>query len=201
MRRPRRRPHSASHFSTLDQRGPEHRRAQRQQRDTGVSLIELIIAVVLIGSVVGAVLSTVFVTIKGTEVERDHAKAQQWLQAAVGVIEAVDFTSCDPNVITGGNIQSAYQNAVSVGTVDTNGDGVVDSTDGARRPWEYDGTLTVQVPEVWDGDKFVPFGTQVSNGTISVCYDQARLRQQRVRLVVSHPSGIFETVEMIKVDR
>ncbi len=56
-------------------------------------------------------------------------------------------------------------------------------------------SLKVEVPEVWDGEKFVPFDTQ------SVCYDQSRLRQQRVRMVVTHPSGVEESVEMIKVDR
>ena len=51
------------------------------------------------------------------------------------------------------------------------------------------------MPQVWDGDNYVPFDTQ------TVCYDQSRLRQQLVPLVVTHPSGVRETVEMIKVDR
>ena len=166
-----------------------------QRRDRGVSLVEMLVAVTLMGTVVVAVVASVGVTVKATAYERDHAKAQQWLQAAVGVIEAVDFASCDPLVINGANVQQAYQDAVSVGRVDTNGDGSVDGDDGARRPWEYEGVLTVQVPDVWDGSKFVPFSNQ------SVCYDQSRLRQQRVRMVVNHPNGVEETVEMIKVDR
>lgn len=164
-------------------------------RDRGVSLIEILIAVTLMSTVVVAVISSVFVTVNATAYERDHAKAQQWLQAAIGVIEAVDFQSCDPAVINGTNVQAAYQEAVTVGRVDTNGDLVINSDDGARRPWQYEGVLTVEVPDVWDGTKFVPFSAQ------SVCYDQSRLRQQRVRLVVNHPSGVEETVEMIKVDR
>ena len=155
----------------------EHRRAS----DRGMSLVEVLVAITLIGTVVVAVLTAVGATVKATAIERDHAKAQQWLQASIGVIEGVDFVSCDPSVTTGANVQQAYQTAVNAG---------------AQRPWEYDGTLAVGVPEVWDGATFVPFSTQ-----ISVCYDQLRLRQQRVRLVVSHPSGINESVEMIKVDR
>jgi hypothetical protein len=77
-------------------------------------------------------------------------------------------------------VQQDYQNAV-------NG--------GAQRPWLYEGVLTVKEPQVWDGEKFVPFDTQ------SVCYDGLRLRQQRVLLVVDHPNGVTESVEMIKVDR
>ena len=57
----------------------------------------MLIAITLMGTVVVAVISSVFVTVKATAYERDHAKAQQWLQAAIGVIEAVDFQSCDPH--------------------------------------------------------------------------------------------------------
>jgi hypothetical protein len=167
----------------------------RGSGDRGFSMVEMLIGISLLSGVVVAVISAVGVTVKATAYERDHAKAQQWLQAAIGVIEAVDFESCDPGVITGVNVQQAYQDAVTVGRVDTNGDDVVDGDDGARRPWEYDGQLTVGVPEVWDGEQYVPFDTQ------TVCYDQSRLRQQLVPLVVTHPSGVRESVEMIKVDR
>lgn len=163
--------------------------------DRGMSMIEVLIGISLLATVVVAVVSAVGVTVKATAYERDHAKAQQWLQAAVGVIEAVEFQSCDPAVINGTIVQDAYQKAVTVGTVDTNGDGVVNGDDGARRPWEYDGQLTVGIPEVWDGEQYVPFDSQ------SICYDQSRLRQQLVPLVVTHPSGVRESVEMIKVDR
>lgn len=164
-------------------------------RDHGASLIELLVAIVLLGTVVGAVLTAASTTIIGSRIERDHAKAQQWLQAAIGVIEAIDFQSCDPNDIDGAKAQDVYQNALIVGYADTNGDGVVNSADGARRPWEYEGDIVVQEPEVWDGSAFVPFDTQ------STCYDQSRLRQQRVTITVVHPSGIQESVELIKVDR
>ena len=98
-------------------------------------------------------------------------------------------------IINGTNVQAFYQEAVDVGRVDTNGDGVINGDDGARRPWEYAGVLEVKLPKVWDGAKFVGFDTQ------SVCYDQSRLRQQLVRMEVTHPSGVIESVEMIKVDR
>jgi type II secretory pathway pseudopilin PulG len=164
-------------------------------RDRGISLIEIIVGVTLMSTVVVAVLSAITVTVKATAYERDHAKAQQWLQAAIGVIEAVDFQSCDPALITGTNVQAAYQDAVDVGRVDTNGDGTINGDDGARRPWQYEGELIVDIPKVWDGSTYVAFDSQ------SVCYDQSRLRQQLVRLRVDHPSGVQESVEMIKVDR
>ena len=165
------------------------------RRDDGISFIEIIVGIALMATVVLSVLSALTVTIKASAYERDHAKAQQWLQAAIGVIEAVDFKDCDPAIINGTNVQAFYQEAVDVGRVDTNGDGVIDGDDGARRPWEYAGVLEVKLPKVWDGEKFVDFDTQ------SVCYDQSRLRQQLVRMEVTHPSGVVESVEMIKVDR
>jgi prepilin-type N-terminal cleavage/methylation domain-containing protein len=176
-------------------RSTDPRRVRERSDDRGFSLAEMLIGVALLSGVVVAVINAVGVTVKATAYERDHAKAQQWLQAAVGVIEAVDFQSCDPTVINGAIVQQAYQEAVTVGRVDTNGDGVINGDDGARRPWEYDGELTVGLPEVWDGEQYVPFDTQ------TVCYDQSRLRQQLVPLVVTHPSGVRESVEMIKVDR
>ena len=192
LRQTRTSPGVSRHARPTDDNGA----ASIGRRDRGVSLVEMLVAVTLMGTVVVAVVASVGVTVKATAYERDHAKAQQWLQAAVGVIEAVDFASCDPLVVNGTNVQKAYQDAVTVNKVDTNGDGLVTTDDGARRPWQYEGVLAVQVPDVWDGSKFVPFSAQ-----LSVCYDQSRLRQQRVRLIVDHPSGVRETVEMIKVDR
>ena len=162
--------------------------------DHGASLVEILVAITLMGTVVAAVISSVFVSVKATAYERDHAKAQQWLQAAVGVIEAVEFSECNPTLIKEADVQTAYQKAVS-GSVDTNGDSVANSDDGAKKPWLYEGELTVAKIDVWDGKKFVAFSTQ------SVCYDLSRLRQQRVRLEVKHPNGVEESVEMIKVDR
>lgn len=166
-----------------------------QPRDRGVSLIEVIVGITLMTTVVVAVLSAVAVTVKATSYERDHAKAQQWLQSAIGVIEAIDFQSCNPTTINGTTVQLAYQDAVDVGRVDTNGDGVVDGDDGARPPWQYEGSLSVLPVRVWDGSGYVAFDSQ------SVCYDQSRLRQQLVKMVVTHPNGVEESVEMIKVDR
>jgi prepilin-type N-terminal cleavage/methylation domain-containing protein len=158
--------------------------AEPPRRDRGMSFIELLVAIVLLGTVVVGVLTAVRTTIIGTRVERDHSKAQQWLQSAIGVIEAKDFASCDPAVINGASVEAAYQSAVD------------DPLYGAKRPYGFaTATLDVKVPDVWNGVKFVAFNTQ------SVCYDQSRLRQQRVTIEVTQPNGARESVEMIKVDR
>lgn len=153
-------------------------------RDRGLTFIELLVALVLISTAMVAILTAVRATVIGTRVERDHSKAQQWLQSAVGVIEAQDFASCDPLVINGSSVETAYQAAID------------NVTTGAKRPYGFAGaTIDVNTPDVWNGTSFVPFDSQ------TVCYDQSRLRQQRVRIEVVHPNGITESVEMIKVDR
>jgi prepilin-type N-terminal cleavage/methylation domain-containing protein len=155
-----------------------------RSRDRGMSFIEVLVAVVLIGLAVVGMLTAVRATVIGTRVERDHSKAQQWLQSAVGVIEAQDFASCDPMVINGAAVEAAYQAAID------------HPTTGAKRPYGFAGaTIDVKTPQVWNGTQFVDFDTQ------TVCYDQSRLRQQRVVIEVRHPNGIFEGLEMIKVDR
>jgi hypothetical protein len=158
--------------------------AEPPRRDRGQSFIELLVAVVLLGTVVIAVLTAVRVTVIGTRIERDHSKAQQWLQSAVGVIEAQDFASCNPAIINGASVEAAYQAAID------------NPVSGAKRPFGFNAaTIDVKTPEVWNGTTFVAFDSQ------TVCYDQLRLRQQRVTIEVADPKGVRETVEMIKVDR
>ena len=157
---------------------------EHPRRDSGMSYVELLVAIVLLGTTVVGVLTAVRATVIGTRVERDHSKAQQWLQSAVGVIEAQDFASCDPLVINGASVEATYQDAID------------HPVTGAKRPYGFTtATIDVRTPEVWNGTKFVAFDSQ------SVCYDQLRLRQQRVTIVVSQPNGVNESVEMIKVDR
>jgi hypothetical protein len=149
-----------------------------------MSFIEVLVAVVLLGMTVIAVLTAVRATVIGTRVERDHSKAQQWLQSAVGVIESQDFAGCDPDDINGAFVEDAYQDAIDAPST------------GAKRPYGFaTAIIDVLPPEVWDGTKFVPFDSQ------TVCYDDVRLRQQRITIEVTHPNGINESLEMIKVDR
>src|SRR5687767_10386953 len=86
--------------------------AEPPRRDKGVSFIELLIAVVLLGTTIVALLTAVRATVIGTRIERDHSKAHQWLESAVGVIEAYKFAVCDDtNPANGAVVQAAYQGA------------------------------------------------------------------------------------------
>lgn len=65
-------------------------------RDGGVSLIEVLISIVLIGLVIGATLSTLQVTILASGNDRDHSNAHAWLQTAADVLYARPLEPCGP---------------------------------------------------------------------------------------------------------
>jgi prepilin-type N-terminal cleavage/methylation domain-containing protein len=64
--------------------------------DSGVSLIEVLIAIVLIGMVMGATLSLLRVTISASGTDRDHSNAHAWLQTAADVLYARPLEPCAP---------------------------------------------------------------------------------------------------------
>lgn len=67
----------------------------RARRDAGVSLIEVVIAVVLLGTVVTATLTALTSTISASALDRDHANAHAWLQTAADMLYATDVWDCD----------------------------------------------------------------------------------------------------------
>ena len=150
--------------------------------DRGATFIELLISIVLLGIAVVAVVTALQATVIATARERDHAKAQQWLQAAAEVVEDQNFGDCDTVPLSGPQIQNGYQIAVDTYTTE---------------PYGFaGGTITVSEPEAWDGSRFVDFATQTT------CYDDVLLRQQRVTITVQSPDGkITESVQVIKKDR
>ena len=65
------------------------------RRDAGATLVEILIAIVLMGMVVGATVTTLSVTINASATDRDHANAHAWLQTAADVLYARELVSCD----------------------------------------------------------------------------------------------------------
>lgn len=163
-------------------RDPEASEAPR--RDDGTTFIELLVSIVLIGTAVLAALAAVRATVIGTAIERDHSKAQQWLQAAAEVIEDVQYFDCN-SPPDGPTVRDYYQ-------------GEVDAK--AAPPFGFEGgaaDIAVSIPLVWDGTKYIPFASQPS-----ACYDDFLLRQQLVTITVTSPGGdIVESVEIVKKDR
>jgi prepilin-type N-terminal cleavage/methylation domain-containing protein len=92
-------------LSPLRRRGP---RRTAEDADRGVSLIEILVAITLMGTLGVSVLAALQVTIIGSRLERDHARAHQWLQSSTEVlVNDIDWRSCDTN--SAASLQSFYQ--------------------------------------------------------------------------------------------
>lgn len=158
--------------------------AAAPRSDVGATFVEILISLVLLGTVLIATLTAMRTTIIATSIERDHSKAQQWLQSAIGIIEDVDFGDCSDVALSGPQIEAAYQDAID------------DPVTGAQQPYNFVGaTIDVFEPDVWDGSQWVAFGDQ------SQCLDDELLRQQRVTVEVRSPDGnIIESVQLVKRD-
>jgi hypothetical protein len=179
----------ASQAQVESVRNPARNDRSVSVNDSGVSLVEILVSIVLLGTVVIATLTAIRTSVIGTRIERDHSKAQQWLQSAVGIIEDVDFGDCSSVERSGDYIRDAYQAEIDYDEVS--------HPSGAKTPYGFaDGQIIVYVPDVWDGNEWVAFADQ------SQCLDDELLRQQRVKIEVISPDGtIVETVEMVKRDQ
>lgn len=155
----------------------------RAVRDAGVTFVEILVAIVLLGTAVIGTLAAVRTTIISTDIERDHAKAQQWLVSAAGAVEGAPFADCQSPPTTGSydTVRVSYQNAVNT----------------ASKPAGFAGIAQVVDVEVWNGDDFEPY---VAHGPI--CFDDTLLRQQRVTIEVRATTGsTVESIQLIKRDR
>jgi hypothetical protein len=152
------------------------------RRDSGVTFVELLVAVVLLGTVVVAVLTAVRVTVIATTTEREHSRAEQWLESAAEQLEITPFGNCNVGIGVPASAAAAhtlYQAAVA----------------GAPVPAGWDPSQISVGTEiyVWDGSDWVLYATAGS------CLDDLGLTLQRVSLTVENPNGkIIETREVVK---
>lgn len=172
-----------------------HKRANQDDRarprartDAGQSFVELLVAVVLIGTAVVATLAALRATVIGSALERDHARAQQWLQAAVGAIREADYVPCnDPGSYDSpqDHIVAVYQQAI------------VDVT--TPPPGWSDSQIEILAPvKVWDGDVYWDPNDPDAPKT---CFKADGFSLQLITVqVVDTDSQILETVEVVKDD-
>lgn len=170
----------------------EHSR-RRQVRDLGASLIEILIATVLLGSGVVATLGALQASVVGTRTERDHAKAYQWLQSANGVLQAVDRVTCDhsPATVPEDAAYADGEEKVRLSYQALLRSGVVNPPD-----WD-DRQLEVLYPvKVWDGTRYWDPASAPKE-----CYDMDGYYLQLITLQVTSPGGdIIETIQVVKGD-
>jgi prepilin-type N-terminal cleavage/methylation domain-containing protein len=160
-------------------------------RDRGLSLIEILVAIVLLATVGVGVMGALRSTIIGSRLERDHAKAYQWLQSADGVLQAAERVGCEHELPADSayadgeeKVRLQYQQLIRDQVVNPDGWG----------DWQ----ITVLYPvKVWDGTNYwEPAALAPPDGP---CPPETLL--QLVELQVSSPTGdIIETIQVVKRD-
>ncbi len=153
-------------------------------RDAGSSFIEVLVAVVLLGIAVVGILTALRTTVIGTAVERDHSRAQQWLQSAVGVLAAEDRRDCDDG-LGEATVRTEYEAAIRAET------GIIPPG------WQADPQLTIVQPiKVWDGNQYWdPYDPSAP----ATCFDDDGFELQLITIQVTSPDGsILETVQVVK---
>jgi hypothetical protein len=140
-----------------------------------VSFVEMLVAIVLLGTAVVGTLAAVRATIIGSSLEQEHARAHQWLQSASEVlVNDVPWQDCETN--TGAVLQGNYQSALRA------------TPDIIPAAWI---NTQLSVPTV------VTFGQP--DGTYgAACHPE--IDRQLVRIqVVDSDNVIIETVDVVKV--
>jgi prepilin-type N-terminal cleavage/methylation domain-containing protein len=167
-----RRHHQTDHSpDSTRARGDSH----RDSRDRGVSLIEILISVVLLGLGIVAMLTTLGVAIDASATERDHANAHAWLQSAADVLYGHERLDCGTQSASlEPTIRAAYETAVQT----------ADNPEG----WTDDRIRIVAPVLFWDGEIYQ-----------STCYDDENINLQLITIEVRNPSNeIVETVQVVK---
>lgn len=166
----------------------------RTRRDRGVTFIEILVAIVLLGTVGIGVLTAMRASVIGTRIERDHARAFQWLQSADGVLQGTDRVGCgdyDPDIhyptysSAEEWVRLQYQNTIRSEVVNPPG-------------WEDSQISVAPSVMVWDGTQYWdPYDPLAP----AECFDDVDRFLQLVTLEVASPDGdIIETIQVVKRD-
>jgi type II secretory pathway pseudopilin PulG len=78
-------------------------------RDAGVTLVEIIVAVVLMGLVLVGTMSLLTTTVGASRIDRDHSNAHAWLQTASDMLYAREPEHCDETLTTPSAIENRRQ--------------------------------------------------------------------------------------------
>lgn len=157
--------------------------ARHSTRDSGVTFVELLVTIVLTGTVVLAVLVAVRTTTRATITDRDHAKAFEWLQAAADNIYETSRVPCSPtNAIASANAaEGAYRTAALAAALPSGWNpGGVTVDVAFIAPPSADGSYTWNDAACWEE-----------------C-PECGATSQRVTISVTNPRGGIESLETVK---
>jgi hypothetical protein len=141
-------------------------------RDRGDTLLEILIAIVLLGTIVASTLTGLGVTVNGTAMERDRATAQMWLQSSIEALKQAPTQDCNDVGQTESSLRTAYEDAVRAAV---------------PPPPGWDAAQLRIVPPVRFWDPRLQFQ--------DACYDDYGFELQLIELEVSSPDG--EVIERV----
>ena len=155
-------------------------------RDAGVSLVEIVIAVVLMGLVLVGTMSLLTGTIGASRIDRDHSNAHAWLQTASDMLYAREPEHCDSTLTTAADIEARRQ-AIMAEYRDT-----IQETENPEH-WPQSNIQVVDL-RFWHYARD-PSTNGVDEGWVA---DRCTTKLQLVKLRVRDVSGeIIEEVEVI----
>lgn len=157
----------------------------RCDRDSGVTLIELLVTIVLLGLAVTAILATVQTTTVASAIDEDHATAFTWLQAASDEIYRSDRKPCDTNARA--DIIAAYDSYAKTAPRPTKW---------LTTPGAAIAVTNVQFLGKPNADAEYEWGNSycLEGGA----YVNAPQYTQRVTIQVITPRGLVKTLQMVK---
>ncbi len=153
-------------------------------RDVGSTLIELLIAIVIIGTVVTGTLATLRTTIISGTINRDHATAHGWLQSASDLVYSAPKVLCDGALPDDG--EAAARNSYSaVIAVVPNPEGWADTQIRIVPPIQFWNAANI------DSDPNIEY---FFSGTCDPTHSLQLINLE----VVSESGSIIENVEIVK---
>ncbi len=162
-------------------------RPRRDRRDRGVSLIEILVAVVIMGMGVTAVLVGLRTTTKASTIDEQHAISFAWLQAASDAVYKAPRVSCDGN--TKATVIAAYNAAVQPPSVPK------------PTSWPNPAAASIAVTNVQFLGKPNPDANYEWGDTYCLeggLYANSPQYTQRVTIRTTSPGGLVKTLQMVK---
>lgn len=160
----------------LEQDGGGRTRSHTSARDEGMTLVEVLVAIVLTGTLAVTGMVCLRVSIVGSSNNRDHANAHAWLQTASDVLYGAALLDCGTETSTNAEAVAVAYEAIAQGTPNPQG-------------WPPGKITVVRPVKFWDGTSTYQ----------NKCYDDSGINLQLIQLQVSAPDGrILETVEIVK---
>ena len=146
-------------------------------RDRGISLVEILVSIVLLGTAITALLTTLRVTIDASALDRDHANAHAWLQTAADVLYGEPREDCGTQTASKQDDVWKVYDAIVKSTHESNPEG-----------WPAANIEVVEPVLFWDGEQY-----QLT------CYDNEGITLQLITIQVRNTDDrIIETVQVVK---